>query len=152
MLSLAEARYNLSMNAPVPFAADSTLSLPLIGTPISCGFPSPADEYIENSLDLNQHLIQKPAATFFIRAKGDSMIGAGIHSGDLLIIDRSVSPRHNHIVVAVVNGEFTLKRLYQKDGQVRLLPENPAHAPIEIPSGASLEIWGIAVHCVHSLL
>ena len=83
---------------------------PLFLAPVSAGFPSPADDYIENQLDLNKHLIRHPAATFFVRVKGDSMIEAGIHSGDILIIDRSLEPTDKKVVIAIIDGELTGKK------------------------------------------
>ncbi len=124
---------------------------PLAEAPISCGFPSPAEEYMQAQLDLNEHLVHKPAATFFVYAKGDSMTGAGIYEGDLLIIDRSITARHNHVVVAVLNGEFTLKRLLQKNGKIILQPENPKYKPIEVTEAMSFEVWGVAIHNIHKL-
>lgn len=99
---------------------------------VPAGFPSPADDYAEGPLDLNRHLIRHPAATFFVRVKGDSMIGAGIFSGDLLIVDRAMNPTNGSIVIAVVNGDLTVKRLHRSKGGITLLPENPAYRPIEI--------------------
>jgi len=135
------------METPTP----TTTLAPLSNIPISCGFPSPAEEYLQSQLDLNEHLITKPSATFFVYAKGDSMTGAGIYEGDLLIIDRSVTPRHNHIGVAILNGEFTLKRLLQKNGTTLLQPENPKYKPIEIKDGMNFEVWGVAIHSIHKL-
>lgn len=106
---------------------------------------------MQAQLDLNTHLISKPAATFFVYAKGDSMNGAGIYEGDLLIVDRSITARHNHIVVAVLNGEFTLKRLFQKNGKVALIPENAKYKPIDITESMAFEVWGVAIHCIHKL-
>lgn len=122
---------------------------PLFGTRISAGFPSPADDYIENSLDLNEHLIKHPAATFFVRVTGDSMIGAGINSGDILIVDRSVTAANNSIIVAVLNGEFTVKRLLRRGSVMLLFPENPAYEPVEIKSGSEFEVWGVVVYVIH---
>lgn len=141
---------SITMTSSAP--AFPPVEIPLIGNTISCGFPSPADEYLERNLDLNEHLISKPAATFFIRAKGDSMIGAGIHENDLLIIDRAITAQNNHVVVAVLNGEFTLKRLRKLDGKIFLFPENPKYSPIEIKEGMEFEIWGVAIHCIHKLV
>ncbi|HVJ63761.1 MAG TPA: translesion error-prone DNA polymerase V autoproteolytic subunit [Bdellovibrionota bacterium] len=126
--------------------------IPLFLSPVSCGFPSPAQDYIESTLDLNELLISKPAATFFVRARGDSMIEAGIFDGDLLIIDRSITARHGHVVLAAVYGEFTLKRyVVQRSGAVELIPENPKYKPIPIGPATEFQIWGVATHCVHRL-
>ena len=117
---------------------------------IEAGFPSPADDYLEGRLDLNEHLIERPAATFFLRVSGDSMIGAGIYAGDILIVDRSIVPSDGKIVIAAIDGELTVKRLYRRDGHIRLLSENPRYKPIEIAAGQDLHVWGVVIHAVHS--
>lgn len=124
---------------------------PLFESTIAAGFPSPAESYVERNLNLHDHLVRKPAATFFVRVSGHSMINVGIYNGDLLIVDRSVEPRHRSIVVAVVNGEFTLKRLIKRNGRVFLSPENPECFEIEITEGMQFEIWGVALHNIHDL-
>lgn len=116
---------------------------------VSCGFPSPAEDYIETPLDLNEHLISKPAATFFVRAKGDSMIGVGIYDGDLLIIDRSIRAMSGHVVLAILNGEFTLKTLSQLRGSVWLRPENQKYQPIKINEEMEFQIWGVVTYTIH---
>lgn len=118
---------------------------------IPAGFPSPAEDYVEGPIDLNRHLISHPAATFFVRVSGDSMIGAGIHSGDLLIVDRSVTAIHNKVIIAVLNGDLTVKRLYRVGGILRLMPENPAYPPIEIHPGTDFEVWGVVTKVIHFL-
>ena len=115
-------------------------SLPLFISRVQAGFPSPADDYLEGALDLNEHLIKRPAATFFLRVTGDSMTGAGIHSGDLLIVDKSITPADGMIVIAVVDGELTVKRLYFRHGKIRLMAENPAYRPIPIGCGQDLHV------------
>jgi DNA polymerase V len=110
---------------------------------VPAGFPSPADDYAEGPLDLNRHLIRHPAATFFVRVKGDSIIGAGIFSGDLLIVDRAMNPTNGSIVIAGVNGDLTVKRLHRSKGGITLLPENPAYRPIEIDHSTDFEVWGV---------
>jgi DNA polymerase V len=126
--------------------------LPFYATAVQAGFPSPADDYLEGTLDLNEHLIRRPAATFFLRVLGDSMTGAGIHSGDLLIVDRSMHPANGRIVIAVVDGELTVKRLSRRRGRVRLMPENPRYRPIDIRDGQDLQIWGVVLHVIHSFV
>ena len=118
-------------------------------TAVSAGFPSPAEDYVEGKLDLNTHLIQHPAATFIVRATGDSMTGAGIFSGDILIVDRSVQPRHGSIIIAVINGELTVKRLYRRKGVLRLEAANPAFAPISISDDMELWCWGVVTAAIH---
>jgi DNA polymerase V len=110
-----------------------------------------AEDYFENPLDLNKYLIEKPAATYFIKVKGDSMTGAGIYDGDLLIVDRSATPRSNQIILAVLNGEFTIKRFIKQNEKIVLKSENPKHAPIEIDPDAEFQIWGVVNYCVHKL-
>lgn len=126
-------------------------ALPIFLGRLPAGFPSPADDHIEGRLDLNRHLIKHPAATFFMRVSGDSMIGAGIHSDDILVVDRSLEPADKDIVIALIDGERTVKRLSKKNGVLRLLPENPNYQPIEITADQSVEIWGVVTNVIHAL-
>jgi DNA polymerase V len=128
----------------------TTIPLPLYSSRIAAGFPSPADDHIDDTIDLNEQLVQHPAATFFVRVQGHSMTGVGIHHGDLLVIDRSLEPKSGSIVVAVVNGELTVKRLLIEGEKVSLVPENPAFQPLEIREGMELVIWGVVAHSVRS--
>lgn len=123
-------------------------SLRLLSHRISAGFPSPAADYLEDKLDLNEYLIRNKPATFLFTVKGDSMIGASIEEGDKVIVDRALSPKHDDIVVAVVDGEYTLKRLYRHMGQVELHAENPAYPPIRFSEGSELQVWGVVVGVV----
>ena len=123
----------------------------LFGTRIPAGFPSPADDYIENTLDLNEYLIRHPAATFFVKVTGDSMTGAGINSGDILIVDRSVTAVNGSVIVAVINGEFTVKRFFRNGSMIQLAPENPAYKLIEVKSGSDFEVWGVVMHVIHTV-
>jgi len=118
---------------------------------VPAGFPSPAEDFVEGPLDLNRYLIHHPAATFFVRVIGDSMIGVGIYPNDLLIVDRAVTAVSGSIVIAVVNGELTIKRLHQQQGQVSLVPENPAYTPIEITAATTFEVWGVVTKAIHFL-
>lgn len=129
----------------------TSIELPLVLEPVPAGFPSPADDYIEGRLDLNQYLIKHPAATFFVRVTGDSMIGAGIHSGDLLVVDRALTPADGNVVIAAVNGELTVKRLQRRNGEMFLAPENSAYKPIQIADETNFEVWGVVTSVVHSL-
>jgi DNA polymerase V len=129
----------------------TVLPLPLYGSRIAAGFPSPADDHLEDTLDLNEHLIKHPAATFFVKVQGESMIGAGIHHGDMLVVDRSEDAKSGAIVIAVVNGELTVKRLKIESDRIWLMPENPNYAPLEIREGMELVIWGVVIHVIHSL-
>lgn len=125
--------------------------LPVFLGRLPAGFPSPADDYIEGKLDLNRHLIKHPAATFFVRVTGNSMTGAGIHSGDLLIVDRSLEPTDGQVVVAVLDGELTVKRLQMRQGVTRLLAENSLYRPIEITEQQTIAIWGVVTNVIHPL-
>lgn len=127
------------------------LRRPLFAGAIPAGFPSPADDYIDRSLDLNEYLVRHPAATFFVRATGDSMVNAGIHSGDILIVDRALDPADNRIVIAVINGELTVKRIRRAKGKVFLLAENPAFPPIEVTPETGFEVWGVVAHVIHQV-
>lgn len=133
----------MSQHTPLP------LSLPLATAP--AGFPSPAEDYIDQRLDLNEHLVRNPAATYFIRVQGDSMRGAGIGSGDLLVVDRSVEARPGHVVVAAVDGELTVKRLKRLGAMLALAPENPGFAPIPLDGEREVDIWGVATHVIRRL-
>ena len=141
------------MNVDAVYAPDlsTRYALPIFLGRLPSGFPSPADDYLEGKLDLNRHLIKHPAATFFVRVTGDSMIGAGIHSGDLLVVDRSLEPADKNVVVAVVDGELTVKRLFKQNGVLRLLPENLSYQPIEITAQQTIEIWGVVTSVIHAL-
>ena len=127
---------------------DTILERPVMAFPVSAGFPSPADDYMESRIDLNQHLIRHPAATFFVRVSGDSMTGAGIQNGDLLIVDRAAECVSGSIVVARVHDEFTLKRVRKEGDRVFLVPENHLYPTIEITEGSDVEIWGRVVGSV----
>jgi DNA polymerase V len=128
------------------------LSLPLYFSRIHAGFPSPADDFIDRPLDLNEHLIRHPASTFFVKVQGDSMIEAGIHPGALLVVDRSLQPRSGSIILAVLNGEFTVKRLKKEKGNIVLYPENPRYKPVTVTPGQDFEVWGVVSHVVRSFV
>ncbi|MBR0056401.1 MAG: translesion error-prone DNA polymerase V autoproteolytic subunit [Kiritimatiellae bacterium] len=126
-----------------------TNSYPAIAGTVVAGFPSPAEQYSEPPLDLNEYLVKRPAATFFVRVEGESMNGAGIFGGDLLVVDRSLPPRNGDIIIASVDGEFTVKR-YFSDGQiVSLRPENPAFPEIRLKAGQELDYFGRVTSCIH---
>lgn len=124
--------------------------LPLFIDPVSAGFPSPAQDYVEQALDLNELCVKRPAATFFLRVEGDSMQEAGIHPNDVLVVDRSLSAQHGDIVIAAINGEFTVKQLSLKP-QLALLPCNKHYQPIRLEEGAELEIFGVVISVVRTL-
>lgn len=125
--------------------------LPLYMSAVSAGFPSAAEGEVDQELDLNELLIKRPAATFFVRVNGVSMIKAGIHDQDILVVDRSIAPAHGKIVVAAVNGELTVKRLWKENKRILLLAENDAYSPIEVADGTDLHIWGVVTSVVHAL-
>ena len=118
---------------------------------VAAGFPSPAADHTRKRIDLNEHLILNREATFIFRVKGDSMTGAGIYEGDELLVDRSIDARHGNIVLAVLNSDFTVKRLYHRGGVVKLLAENPLYPPILIKEGEELVIWGVVTRSLHKL-
>lgn len=122
---------------------------PLYTSRVRAGFPSPADDDIAMHLDLNTHLIKHPAATFFVIASGDSMTNAGICSGDMLIVDKSIAATHGKIVIAAIDGELTVKRLSRQNGCIQLLPENEQYSPIDITEQHDLVIWGVVTHVIH---
>lgn len=132
----------IKSGTPIPFAEES----------VPAGFPSPADSYIQGELDLNSLLIKNPPATFFVRVNGESMINAGIHSGDILIVDKSLEPRNNDIIIAIFDGEFTLKRLLFEKKQVILVPENKNYKSIRVDnSDRSFEVWGVVTNIIHNV-
>ena len=129
----------------------SVLPLPYVENGIQAGFPSPADDFLDLSIDLNSELIQHPSATFYARVKGDSMIGDGISEGDLLIVDRSVEVQDGKIAVCCLNGEFTVKRLQKKHNCCWLMPSNKSYAPIRVSREDDFLVWGMVIHVIKSL-
>ena len=125
---------------------------PLMAGVVMAGFPSPAEQYVESPLDLNELLVKNPVATFFVRAEGDSMINAGIQSGDILIVDRSIQPYDGAIVIAAVNNEFTVKYLRQKNNQTLLEAANPEYEPIVFNEGEELRIFGVVTSAIHQFI
>jgi len=118
---------------------------------VACGYPSPAQDYYDGPIDLTQMLVEDQAATFIVRASGDSMTGAGISNGDELLVDRSKTPQHGDIVVAVLDGELTLKRLEVTPRGVLLRSENETYPDITVPELSELHVWGVATYCIHHL-
>ena len=129
----------------------SLQEIPLFSCRIAAGFASPADDHLDNPIDLNKMMAPKPAATFMLKVEGESMIGAGIHDGDLLVVDRSKTAVNGSVVIAVVHGELTVKRLRRDASGVQLMPENPAFKPILISDESELVIWGCVTHAIHNL-
>lgn len=115
---------------------------------IQAGFPSPAQDYISESIDLNRELIRHPASTFYGRVSGDSMIGDGIEPGDILVIDRSIEPSDGNLAVCSLDGDFTLKRIALSDGNVRLIPSNEAFDPILVTQDSQFEVWGVVTYTI----
>lgn len=134
-----------------PAMSPARLPLPLFASAIQAGFPSPAEDYVAARLDLNELLIRHAEATYFLRVKGDSMVGAGIHPGDLLVVDRALNPQDGSVVVAEVDGELTVKRLRLRTGLPELHPENPAYPVLRFKDGQELRVWGVVTSTVHSV-
>ena len=128
------------------------IPIPISLCRVEAGFPSPADDYMEGDLDLNEHIIKHPAATYFVRATGDSMTGAGIFPGDLLIVDRSLKPVHGRVIIAELDGELVVKRLFKKNGRTALISENDDYPPIELREGNEMQVWGVVAHVLHDLI
>lgn len=127
----------------IPLPGAPRQRLPVDGVRVSAGFPSPAADYEDRRLDINEYLVRNPVSTFFFSVEGDSMQGAEIFAGDMLVVDRSIRPRHGLIVIAFVDGQRLVKRLYQRAGRVALLAENPLYPPLEIQEEMELLIWGV---------
>lgn len=130
--------------------AEKEETLPLYLSAVEAGFPSPADDYIDNEINLHDFLVRNKNATFFLKAHGESMHGAGIHDGDLLIVDRSVEASHNKIVIAAIDGELTVKRLLRRPRGAVLAPENPLYPEIDITDKEYVYIWGVVTFSIHS--
>lgn len=132
----------------LPAFDSASIRVPLFSHKVAAGFPSPADDYIEGRLSLDEHLIQHKEATFFVRAKGNSMVGAGIFDGDLLVVDKSLTPTSGDIVIAIVDGDLTVKRLIKRGSKVILKPENARFKEIEFKDGQELQVWGVVTSAV----
>lgn len=140
----------MAISTPTPFQKRTNLRLPLVSASVEAGFPSPADDSIERDFDLNEELIGNPVSTYYVRVKGESMRDAGIHSGDTLIVDKSIEPKDRQIVIAQINGEFTVKRLRITGGKVYLEPANPDFPIIEVTdSGDYPIVWGVVTYIIH---
>lgn len=131
------------------YERQSGVVCPLFSSGVSAGFPSPAEDHIESRLDLNELLIDNPAATFFVRVAGDSMTGAGIGHGDILVVDRSLPAGHDKIVIAVIHGELTVKRLVRCDAGWQLVAANAAYPPVPITEENGCEVWGVVTSVIH---
>jgi len=130
---------------------EKKVELPLYEFPVSAGFPSPADDYVDKHIDLNEYIIKHPAATFFVRVKGNSMQDSGISDGDLIVVDRALVPNNNTIVVAFLDGEFTLKRVKVKERELYLVPENSSYEPIKVTEDMDFQVWGVVTYCIKEI-
>lgn len=128
-----------ALHAPIPLADGA----------VAAGFPSPAGDYLDTRIDIFEYLVQHPTATFYVRVKGNSMINASIHDGDLLVVDRSIEPKNNQIVVAIIDGEFTVKRISKYNNKLYLIPENEKFKPIEITETMDFQVWGVVTFVIH---
>lgn len=135
------------------FTADASteFELPLAEVSVQAGFPSPAEDYIEDRIDLNEHLIEHPAATYFVRVAGTSMVDAGIHDGDILVVDRALEPIDGKVVVASIDGNLSVKRLKKDDETVYLMAENEEYEDIEVTPHNEFQVWGVVTHVIHSV-
>jgi len=141
---------NYSTPQPV-YVSDVSVMLDVCGWKVPAGFPSPAADHAQERIDLNKQLIRNKEATYIFRVKGDSMIGAGIYEGDALLVDRSMDPKHNNIVIAQLNNEFTVKRLYRRGGVVKLIAENNIYPPRLIKEEDDFLVWGVVTFNLHKL-
>ena len=126
--------------------------VPMYGDSVSAGFPSPAEDYLDLDLNLHDYLVQNPAATFCVRANGDSMINANIKSGDVMVVDRALDPTNNSIVLAVLDGEFTVKRIKKSSDELYLMPANQNYQPVKVTSDIDFQIWGVVTFIIHKAL
>ena len=133
-------------------SATKKFRIPLLNDSVSAGFPSPADDYTEENIDLNEHLISNPFSTFFLRVKGDSMINAGIKDKDLIIVDKSLTDKPGNIIIAMIDGEFTIKRLSIKNNELYLKAENHNYPDFRFKNHIDVQIWGVVIYSIHSYL
>ncbi len=134
------------------FIPEETTLIPIVHAYVTAGFPSPALDYQDEKIDLNRHLVKHPASTFYIRVCGDSMLEKGIFPQDLVVVDKSLPTRNGSIVVAILNGEFTIKEFFQDNNKKFFLkPANKNYPIIEVKSDDEFEIWGVATHVIHGL-
>ena len=133
-------------------SATKRFRIPLLNDSVSAGFPSPTDDYTEQNIDLNEHLISNPFSTFFLRVKGDSMINAGIKDKDLIIVDKSLIAKPGDIVIAMIDGEFTIKRLSIKNDELYLKAEIHNYPDFSFKDHIDVQIWGVVIYSIHSYL
>ena len=142
----------LNKNEIINYRKSKKTKIKLYTTSISAGFPSPAEDHMDISLDINEYLVKHPSSTFYIYVKGDSMIDSGIFDGDLLIVDRSLEVKSNSVVVAVIDGDFTVKKIKKDSGNLYLIPQNKKYKPILLENNMDFQIWGIVTHTIHHFL
>ena len=130
-------------------SVESTQETPFIDTMVSAGFPSPADDYLDLPIDLNEYLVENSAATFYIRVSGNSMQDEGIDDGDLLVVDRSKTPKNNDIVIGVLNGEFTVKKIQKTKTKLFMVAANKEYKKIEITEEMDFSVWGVVTYVIH---
>ena len=135
----------------LPTGQPCPIAVPLYEHRVPAGFPSPAADFTERTLDLNEFIVKHPAATFFVKVSGDSMQNAGIYEGDIIVVDKSLQAVHGNIVLALVHGEFTVKRLSYVGKKVFLQPENERYQPLEIKPDMDFEVWGVVIHVLHKV-
>lgn len=148
-LNVYKSKLKSNTKVLLPKENAKELLVPIFSSRVQAGFPSPADDHMDETLDLNTHLIQHKESTFFVKAQGESMLGAGIYPGDILIVDRSVTAKSGKIVIAVVDSEFTVKRLHKYKGKITLKAENTDFDDINIKEGSELIIWGVVTSVIH---
>ena len=139
------------LSEPIVCEVRSRILVPLFVTPIQAGFPSPADDYLDQPLDFNELLIAHPAATFAVRIAGDSMEGIGLYAGDIAVVDRSVTASDGKIILGILDGQFTIKRYRHRGGQFWLEAANPAYKNIAISEDSAFEVWGVVRHTIRVL-
>ena len=135
----------------LPLGLPELLELPISRNYVAAGFPSPADDYLEDRINLQQVLIRNPTAPYLVRVRGESMRDARLHDGDILVVDRSMKPRDGHIIIGVVDGEFTVKRFLKRGNKTFLQPANEAYPPLEITEGMDFKPWGVVVWSLHNV-
>ena len=128
---------------------DTSLNIPIFSNAVQAGFPSPAEDHIDMDLNLNDYLVQNPSATFCVKAIGESMKNSGINSGDIMVVDKSLEPKNRSIVIAIIDGEFTVKRVNVNNNELYLMPENSNFSPIKITKEMDFQVWGVVTYVIH---
>ena len=141
----------MKLSKPIPLDTRTALLTPMVAARVKAGFPSPADDHLERSINLNEELIHNRVATFMVRVEGESMRDAGIHPGDVLIIDKSITPADRDVVVAMIDGEFTVKRFRKLTNRIFLDAENPDFKAIEVTEDQDFKIWGVVTYAIHNM-